>query len=121
MTRNIKRACIDCGQLCEGSRCPEHQRAAKRRTRTTYSPKERERMRRAVNDHIAKHGPICIGFKRAAHRSYNLTADHVAPVSEVGEGGVLRVLCKECNSRRGGELGAERRRDRDPASGSLIL
>jgi 5-methylcytosine-specific restriction enzyme A len=110
----IPRPCIDCGVItARGSRCPTHTRAQKRQTRTTYSASERDRMRHAVRDHVARHGWLCMGYKRKAHWAPGqLTADHVLAVVDGGEGWVLRVLCRSCNSRRGGEQRA-RERDRD--------
>ena len=54
-----------------------------------------------------------MGYKRDAHWTRDLSADHIYPVSQHGEGGPLRVLCESCNKRRGGELRSRSRRDRD--------
>jgi 5-methylcytosine-specific restriction endonuclease McrA len=112
MTR-IPKPCITCGRIALGSRCPEHQRANNRRkTQGKYTSNERDRMRQAVTAWIAKHGQVCVGYRRTAHHALDLTADHLIPVSEGGEGGPLRVLCATCNKRRGGELAAGRDRER---------
>ena len=120
---NIPRPCIDCGRVTHGSRCPEHQRITNRKYAGKYSPQERDRMRRAVQDWIARKGPLCMGYKRRAHWSRDLSADHILPISQGGEGGPLRVLCESCNKRRGGEQrgGHRVRRDREGKRGPQVF
>lgn len=87
------RPCIVCGTPSSGTRCRAH--------RLTYPFAERERMRRAVSDHIAAFGYWCPGWQRPPHPSTDLTADHLLPRAEGGNGTDLAVLCRPCNSRRG--------------------
>lgn len=70
--------------------------------RIPRSNAERKRRQAVLAAWIAEHGYICPGFGRPPHPSRDLTADHVLPQSLGGVNGPLRVLCRRCNTRRGG-------------------
>ena len=86
----------------------------KRRSRRV-SVAAKARRKRAVLEWVERNGLVCPGHRRAAHtvRSVrDLTADHVTPLAAGGrESGLLRVLCRSCNSRRS-RKGATGRLDR---------
>ncbi len=87
----VLRACLDCGAPSPWTRCPEH-RTARQRVRTAN--------RQRARDVIAAQ-PWCsdCGSTR------DLTSDHVVALARGGSNaGVQRVLCRPCNSRRGGGL-----------------
>lgn len=99
--------CLTCGRLSTGSRCPTHagthqvhaQRAKRERRPYTYT--EQRRRAEAVQAHVATHGWWCPGWRRPAHESHDLTADHVIAVAAGGgEDGPLQVLCRSCNGRK---------------------
>jgi 5-methylcytosine-specific restriction protein A len=99
------RPCLTCGRLSPASRCPTHARTAEaartRRKRVVrpYTWTEQQRRKHAVDDHVAQHGYVCPGYRRPAHESHDLTADHVVAVANGGaESGELQVLCRACNS-----------------------
>lgn len=71
------------------------------------------RNKAAVQAWVEVHGYVCPGYKCPPHESDDLTADHVVPLFLGGDpNGELRVLCRGCNSRRGAEMQAEKRRGR---------
>jgi 5-methylcytosine-specific restriction endonuclease McrA len=76
--------------------------------------------KRVVDNWIAEHGPICPGYRRSAHVSYDLTFDHLRPVALGGQDSDgYRILCRSCNSRHGAYLGnALRGRTLHPVTGS---
>ena len=47
---------------------------------------------------MAANGWVCPGYRRLAHPSKRLTADHIVPASKGGRR--LAVLCVSCNSRK---------------------
>ncbi|MYE70854.1 MAG: HNH endonuclease [Gemmatimonadetes bacterium] len=57
--------------------------------------------KKAVAAWVEENGEICPGWGRVPHPSGDLTADHIVPRSQGGEGGAVQVLCRSCNSRRG--------------------
>lgn len=79
--------------VAKGSRCPQH--------RLAYRNPERQRMRQAVRDHVAQCGYWCPGYGIPPHPSTDLTADHVIPRAQGGNGSRLTVLCRSCNARKG--------------------
>lgn len=104
--------CLKCGvSTYFGPRCrrharPDPPRRSKTPTRTGYTHAEKKRRKQAVREHVARHGWVCPGWQRTAHRAYDLTADHVVPVAAGGsQGGPLQVLCRSCNGRKGASRG----------------
>jgi 5-methylcytosine-specific restriction protein A len=95
------RPCLECGRLSDGTRCPAHRRVVlqvKRRRRPRISRAEEDRRAATVAAWRAEHGDWCPGWRRPAHLSADLTADHVVPVGGGGsEHGALSVLCRVCN------------------------
>ncbi|WP_236566720.1 HNH endonuclease [Nocardia sp. CY41] len=90
------------------SRCPEHRAERDRHYRKTTPTKatrdhaERQRRAEVVADHRAAHGNWCPGWRRPAHPSDDLTADHTRAVADGGRpDGPLQVLCRACNSAKG--------------------
>jgi 5-methylcytosine-specific restriction endonuclease McrA len=61
--------------------------------------------RAAINKWVRDNGYVCPGWARPPHDAdpaNPLTADHVVPNSAGGSADDgIRVLCRECNSRRG--------------------
>ena len=86
---------VECHQFTTGSWCARHTRQRK-----AVRNAEAARAAEAVAAHRARYGDWCPGWGRGPHRSSDLTADHVTPISKGGAGGKLRVLCRECNGRR---------------------
>ncbi len=87
----VLRACLDCGAPSPNTRCALHAQA-RQRIRTAN--------RQTARDVIAAQ-PWCsdCGSTR------DLTADHVRPLALGGSNaGAQRVLCRRCNSSRGGGL-----------------
>jgi 5-methylcytosine-specific restriction protein A len=64
----------------------------------TYA--EEKRRKATVQVWIAANGYSCPGWGVPPHPSRDLTADHVVPRYWGGEAGLLRVLCRGCNTRR---------------------
>ena len=101
----MRRPCLECGALTEGSRCPEHRRerdriqlASKRERRPRISSEDRRRAE-AVREWRAEHGDWCPGWQRPPHPATDLTADHLVSFAVSGdEHGELVVLCRSCNS-----------------------
>jgi 5-methylcytosine-specific restriction endonuclease McrA len=87
----VLRACIDCGRASPGSRC-----------RTCTAVRKRVRNGNAETARaVVQSSPVCsdCGATR------DLTSDHVLPLARGGSNaGPQRVLCRTCNSRRGGAL-----------------
>lgn len=90
----VGEGCPVCGYGRRGS--------GSQQARIPRSHAERKRRAQAVADWIAAHGPLCPGFRRPPHPSHDLTADHVVPQSLGGLDGPLQVLCRRCNTARGG-------------------
>jgi hypothetical protein len=91
------RACV-CGAVA----CTRHGSRA-RSTQPERSHAERQRRAQAVRAHVARFGWWCQGYGLPPHPSVDLTADHRLPVSLGGSpDGELDVLCRSCNTRKGG-------------------
>lgn len=102
------RPCLDCGELCRGTRCLTHQRAKDRvtlrakRERRPRIASEDDRRAAAVAEHRRVHGDWCPGWQCEPHPSTDLTADHPVAVGAGGdEGQTLAVLCRSCNGAKG--------------------
>ena len=60
--------------------------------------------KRVVEEHRARFGDVCPGWRRKPHRvnpeTNPLTCDHIRPRSKGGpdEGWNYQVLCRQCNS-----------------------
>jgi 5-methylcytosine-specific restriction endonuclease McrA len=97
--RVILRPCLDCGALIPKgrSRCA---------TCSKPNPYGAERQRRSRLLHAAH--PWC----EECGATTDLTADHIVPLASGGDPlGKLRVLCRSCNSRRGGNASGPRPND----------
>jgi hypothetical protein len=102
------RPCLDCGRpTLRGYRCPDCGRAE---NTAQHNPVRDGRLRRVARRMLAEHrrtvGPWCPGDGPAhdAHPEYDLTVDHVVPVSAGGaptDRANLRVLCRSWNSAKG--------------------
>lgn len=108
MARPMPHICPGCRQRVVGECrvCAAAQRVEpKRRQRPGYGRNERRRRSDHVRAHVEQYGWVCPGWRRDAHASTDLTADHVIPQAAGGRvGGSLRVLCRSCNSSRQAEL-----------------
>jgi len=109
----MKRPCLEpgcntptpAGAPCPNPRCPRSRRK-RRAPGADRTNAERKRRETVVTSWVARHGHVCPGFKRPAHKVFppdRLTADHVIPVSLGGPmNGPLEVLCNRCNASTGG-------------------
>lgn len=100
-----------CSARTTETRCPTHKamqrKVANARTRPhserrpEYTYAERQRRAEAVRAWRAEFGDWCPGYGVPAHKSADLTADHVVSVRAGGaEQGALTVLCRSCNGRK---------------------
>lgn len=99
------RPCLTCGRLSTGNRCPTHTRTHQvqqqrhKRTIRPYTRQQQERRAQAVQAWVQANGYWCPGWRRPAHESHDLTADHIHAVAAGGsEHGPLQVLCRSCNA-----------------------
>jgi 5-methylcytosine-specific restriction protein A len=99
--------CLTCGTLAQGPRCDNCRRMVgraiqiRKRDQRPRVSAEDERRRRVVDTWRTTYGDLCPGWGVDAHRSADLTADHVVPVAAGGsEQGDLTVLCRACNARK---------------------
>lgn len=96
----VGQGCARCGYGRRGS-------GSGQQARIPRSSAERKRRAQAVADHRATFGDVCPGYRVPAHRVVPpnfLTADHIRPTSMGGApDGELRVVCNECNVRKGGK------------------
>ena len=99
------RSCLRHGVAHDDRDCPRKQGSGKS-GQPAPSHAERQRRRRVVEQWRAEHGNVCPGWNREPHAvepGNVLTADHVVPQSISGSAaGELRVLCRKCNTARGG-------------------
>ena len=94
-----RRACV-CGVVG----CKRHRVRTRRRGLNPYhAAGYKQKAARTVKAWKAAVGNRCPGYRVPSHTAYDLTADHVVPISMGGEMlGELSVLCNRCNARRGG-------------------
>lgn len=96
----VRGQCPRCEKGDRPSRIP-----AGRRSRPTYTRRERTRRADVVRAWVAQNGLLCPGYERPPHPAGDLTADHVVPEALGGApDGPLRVLCRSCNSARGASM-----------------
>jgi 5-methylcytosine-specific restriction protein A len=120
-----------CGKLGTTSRCSRHEGMRKtasyaaavqrgnnarsrphRDRRPDYDSAERSRRAETVRVHREVAGDWCPGWNRPAHQATDLTAEHPVEVAAGGaEGQEHVVLCRSCNSSKGGRI----RRSQPPA------
>jgi DNA primase len=93
----VKRPCLDCGVLAEGSRCATHERA-RQRARNAQRPWYAGDWRRIAKEAIAAH-PYCARCRTRGTAANPLTVDHVEPRSLAAG---VQVLCLSCNAKKGG-------------------
>jgi 5-methylcytosine-specific restriction enzyme A len=101
--------CTVCGVATSraGSRCTEHARQSNRsRHNALYSTRVWQRLSaRVLRAWRGEHGNWCPGYQRNAHPASDLTVDHVVPLAAGGapfDIGNTAVLCRSCNSSKGG-------------------
>jgi 5-methylcytosine-specific restriction enzyme A len=104
--------CTICGIVTSraGSRCTEHARQSNRsRHNALYSTRAWQRLSaRVLRAWRGEHGNWCPGHRRSAHPAADLTVDHVVPLAAGGapfDLGNTAVLCRSCNSTKGGSTG----------------
>jgi 5-methylcytosine-specific restriction endonuclease McrA len=88
------RPCLDCGTPSRRARCPACQRPRPARPKLyDWRWRKLSRAARAAQPYCSECGATT-----------DLTADHVVPLAAGGElhPTVVRVLCRPCNSRKGG-------------------
>lgn len=98
--------CLVCGAPCAGPRCEQHGVTRPYRGSSTaqgYGSDWRRARAAAIAAHLDKHGPICPGWRRPAHRvaARQLTGDHIVPLAHGGarlDPANIQVLCGKCNS-----------------------
>ena len=102
--------CTVCGVVTSraGSRCTEHARQSNRsRHNALYSTRAWQRLSaRVLRAWRGEHGNWCPGYQRRAHSAIDLTVDHVVPLAAGGAPLDITncaVLCRSCNSTKGGE------------------
>ncbi len=95
----ILRACLTCGRPSPGPRCRTC-RAARKRVRNNNAATARA---------VVQSSPRCAD----CGSTRDLTSDHVRPLARGGSNaGPQRVLCRPCNSSRGGALAGNEARGR---------
>lgn len=104
--------CTVCGVVTSraGSRCTEHARQSNRRRHNAlYSMRAWQRLSaRVLRAWRGEHGNWCPGHGRPAHAAADLTVDHVVPLAAGGapfDSANTSVLCRSCNSTKGGSTG----------------
>lgn len=107
-----RRPCLVCGRLHSNpSRCSScqaqwqaHQDAVRGSSaKRGYGSSWRRIAAAVVATHKAIYGMQCPGYGVPAHTASSLTVDHIVAKANGGtdELSNLRVLCRECNSRKG--------------------
>ena len=106
------RPCLACGVLTDHTRCAACARAYARAHASPHNPARDPRAirrlhHRVVREWVQTHGPLCPGWQREAHQSYDLTADHVVPLAAGGRDTLdnLQALCRSCNGRKSASVG----------------
>ena len=111
----MSRVVVCRGRLADGSPCtngtsapsgvcglhPGQGYGNRRGPRRTYA--WQKLAREVVRAWVREQGWVCPGWRRPAHPSRRLTADHVVPLARGGaalDRGNLAVLCVDCNSRK---------------------
>ena len=101
--------CTVCGVATSraGGRCTDHARQSNRsRHNALYSTRAWQRLSaRVLRAWRGEHGNWCLGYRRDAHPASDLTVDHVVPLAAGGapfDIGNTAVLCRSCNSTKGG-------------------
>src|SRR5688572_16358817 len=107
--------CQDCGRIIDkkkNGRCltcyrqNEREKSRARRARGTTSQRgygsDYQRRRAAA----IRAQPWCSDCGHTGSEDNPLTAEHILPVSQGGKAGPLGVLCRSCNSSRGGAMNA---------------
>jgi len=108
----VNRPCPDClalGHLVPTSRadgrCSLHPRQAPRPRGPHDDPRHRALRAKVLHAWVGANGWVCPGFGVPSHPARDLQLDHVLAVSEGGapfDEGNAAVLCKTCNTRKGG-------------------
>lgn len=100
-----------CGQPTNnaGGRCDDCRAQMPRREGRPGYGRYRVVRTAVIADHLARFGPVCIGWEREPHTvdPNRLTLDHVVPVARGGavdDRTNVRVLCITCNQRRGARV-----------------
>lgn len=100
--------CVQCGEPSDRSRCPAHRPRDLRRHRGRGHTNDDPVMRR-ISRRLRKLAPFC----ELCNNVTNLTVDHIIPKSEAPEliynPCNLRILCRDCNTRRGTDVTDEER------------
>lgn len=108
--RDIPRICPGCRKRVTGKcvTCQPVSRPSKpRASRIGYGRREADRRHDTVRAWVERNGWICPGWKRDQHPAEDLTADHEDPLGLGGpQTGVLKVLCRSCNSAKQDSLPA---------------
>ena len=92
--------CYVCEAVSDQRKCPAH-RIKKKDTRRKKSVSYAQRMyrKKAVDNHRAQYGNLCVGYRRQPHYATDLTADHIIATGIGGdEFGKLQIYCRSCNS-----------------------
>jgi len=98
-----------CGELCDGARCPKHQRARERLRGSAaargYDGRYRRLRKEAIDAHIARYGQVCPGYGVLPHTATRaeLSVDHIIPLADGGRNDAsnFQVICITCNKRKG--------------------
>ena len=113
IARPSMKPCIDCGVLVRGaSRCSVHQLQTNRRIEKARGTRQdrgygAEWMR--LRARALRAQPWCGDCMTEGRPDNPLTGDHIVPLSAGGrnEPGNIRILCRRCNSVRGGMRATE--------------
>ena len=92
--------CYVCEEISDQRKCPAH-RGKKKDTRRkkSVSYAQRKYRKTAVDNYKKIYGNVCQGYRRKAHPSNDLTADHIVATARGGdEFGSLQIYCRSCNS-----------------------
>ncbi|HXS32261.1 MAG TPA: HNH endonuclease [Solirubrobacterales bacterium] len=105
----IKHACLTCGRLSEGRRCPEHARdhARQRKQAGRTGARGSTRAGRKVRAEVLAEAKDATGTPRCVYCGAEAThADHFIPVSRGGSDTKANQVaaCASCNSDKGDKL-----------------